>query len=349
MPDYDHFSVGDFVRDPFFQQWVIAPQEVHRTFWEDRLTTHPHQQKTVAEAREVLQTLGFRADLTDNADFIAVWEAVYANVRANPQASESSPVSDHRPRRIRRTVAVAASLAGVFFCVFLYLQFAAQEHTIAYTTGYGETKNIVLPDSSRVTLNANSKLWLDDRWSETATADTSRRVWLEGEAFFQVTQRQNLDNLPVKFTVHARDLAISVVGTAFNVSQRASDVRVVLTEGRVEVRNPSKTVNLTMTPGELVEYSAQTQQASQQKVNARVHTAWKENRYVFEDTALEEIIALIENNYGKTVRLETASLKGRKITATIPSTELTVLLNILRETLNINITEEGERIVFRDH
>ena len=349
MPNYDHFSVGDFVRDSFFQQWVIAPQQDHLAFWEDWLTAHPYQQETVAEAREILQTLGFRSDLTDNADFIAVWEAVYAHAQANPEATASSSVRHRWPSQLRRTLAAAASLAGIFFCIFLYLQFAAQPHKITYTTGYGETKKILLPDSSQVTLNANSTLWLANDWSESSASAACRAVWLEGEAFFQVTHRQRSENLPVQFTVHAQDLAISVVGTAFNVNQRASDVKVVLTQGRVELNNPLATVNVTMAPGDLVAYSSQTHQAAQRKVNVQVHTAWKENRYVFEDTALEEIKALIENNYGKKVSIATASLKGRKITATIPNTKLAVLLTILKETLNISITEEGEQIVFREN
>ena len=344
MPDYDHFLIGDFVRDSFFQQWVVQPEEKHLIFWEQWLAEHPHRQETVAQAREIIQTLGLRPDTADNADFIAVWEAVHQNMQAG--AADRTPVVRPQKKNHRlRWAAAAASLIGVTLLSFFYVTWLAGPSRVIYTTNYGETKEVTLPDRSRVTLNANSTLSFADDWLD---ADPDGRiVRLEGEAFFRVTKQRSPDGQPIKFTVQAEDLVIAVVGTQFNVSQRDEAVKVMLTEGRVQLHNPANTVNVTMTPGELVEYSAQTNRLSQTRVNPEVHTAWRDHRYVFEDTSLEEIKALIEHNYGREVRLETASLRDRKITATIPSTELAVLLTILEETLAINITEEDEHIIFR--
>ena len=350
MPDYHRFSVGDFVRDPFFQHWVIQPQETHLVFWKQWLADHPNQRETVAQAREVVQTLGFRPDITDNADFIAVWEAVYQRIQKGER--DLAWVSA-TPRRkgptwpSRRVLTAAASLVGVVFGILLYFQWRAIPSPVSYSTGYGDTQEIVLPDGSQVTLNANSTLSFAGDWSGNAASDV-RTVRLEGEAFFRVAKQSRPDGQPVKFTVHAEDLAIAVLGTQFNVNHRGQAVSVMLTEGQVQLHNPTNTVNVTMTPGELVKYSAQTSQLSQTKVNPEVHTAWRDNRYVFEDTSLEEIKALIENNYGREVRFEASSLRKRKITATIPSTDLTVLLAILKETLAINIAEENERIIFQN-
>ena len=63
---------------------------------------------------------------------------------------------------------------------------------------------------------------------------------------------------------------------------------------------------------------------------------------MFEDSSLEDIRDLIMNNYGQKVVIKSPELLARKITATIPSTKLTVLLTILEETLGIDIIQQGK-------
>ncbi len=350
MPDYSSFSVEEFVRDPFFQQWVVQPELVHLAFWEQWMSEHPGQQETVDQARAIVTTLEFRSESRDNADFISAWEAIHEATREERRAVEPlrtiSSKTTHA-RQLRRTMAVAASLLAVVLFALLYRQLILSPHRITHTTAYGETKRLTLPDGTRVTLNANSTLSYADPW-ETKAGFKARSVQLEGEAFFEVTKRQTPAGSSVKFTVDAQDLTIAVLGTEFNVNQRGEAVRVMLTEGQVQLYNPANTVNVTMVPGELVEYSTQTNRVAQAKVNPEVYTAWRENRYVFEDTSLEDIRDLIENNYGKEVIITSPALLTREITATIPSTELVVLLTILKETLGIDIVQQDDQLIFQN-
>lgn len=350
MPDYSSFSAEEFVRDPFFQQWVVQPKPTHLAFWTQWMSEHPEQQETVDQARAIVTTLEFRPESRDNADFIAAWEAIHDATRDEGRDVEPLRTTfskSVRARQLRRTMAVAASLLAVVLFAFLYQSVISPPHQITHTTAYGETKRLTLPDGTRVTLNANSTLSYADAWEAEKLPET-RSVQLEGEAFFEVTKRQTPAGNPVKFTVDAQDLIIAVLGTEFNVNQRGEAVRVMLTEGRVQLYNPANTVNVTMAPGELVEYSAQTSQVAQTKANAEVYTAWRENRYVFEDTALEDIRDLIKNNYGKEVIITSPALLTREITATIPSTKLVVLLTILEETLGIDIVQQGNQLVFQN-
>lgn len=349
MPDYSSFSLEEFVRDPFFQQWVVQPKPTHLAFWTQWMSEHPEQQETVDQARAIVTTLEFRPEPQDNADFIAAWEAIHDATQSEERSVEPlrTRLKSAHVRRIRRTMAVAASLLALVLFAFLYRQLILPPHQITHTTAYGETKRLTLPDGTEVTLNANSTLSYADAWEAEELPET-RSVQLEGEAFFEVTKRQTPAGNPVKFTVDAQDLTIAVLGTEFNVNQRGEAVRVMLTEGRVQLYNPANTVNVTMVPGELVEYSTQTSQVAQTKVNSEIYTAWRENRYVFEDTALEDIRDLIENNYGKEVIITSPALLSREITATIPSTELSVLLTILEETLGIDIVQKENQLIFQN-
>ena len=71
------------------------------------------------------------------------------------------------------------------------------------------SSEILLPDGSAVTLNANSKLQY--------YTHSARKVWLEGEAFFEV---KKIPETAEPFQVVTNDLTITVLGTTFNVNSR---------------------------------------------------------------------------------------------------------------------------------
>lgn len=87
----------------------------------------------------------------------------------------------------------------------------------------GQSVEIILPDASRVTLNAISELkYSEESW------DGSRRVELEGEAFFKVEKG-------AKFDVETTFGVVRVIGTAFNVKSRDRYFEVSCYEGQVNV------------------------------------------------------------------------------------------------------------------
>lgn len=83
----------------------------------------------------------------------------------------------------------------------------------------GSRKQTVLPDGSKVWLNAGSKLFFINDF-----AGNTREVKLEGEAFFDVTK-----NPSRPFIVHANNIDIKVLGTAFNVKAYVEDENVETT------------------------------------------------------------------------------------------------------------------------
>ena len=72
----------------------------------------------------------------------------------------------------------------------------------------GQRAELVLPDSTRVWLNANSKLVYSTSFKEGI-----RQVELDGEAYFDV--KHNGDN---PFVVRTKSMNVTVLGTEFNVS-----------------------------------------------------------------------------------------------------------------------------------
>src|SRR5688572_2405344 len=90
-----------------------------------------------------------------------------------------------------------------------------------------KTQIIVLPDSSKVSIEPESKLKFSSLFNE-----TKREVYLEGEAFFQVTHNAN-----VPFFVHANEVTTKVLGTSFIIKaiRHEQKITVVVKTGKVSV------------------------------------------------------------------------------------------------------------------
>ena len=239
---------------------------------------------------------------------------------------------------------VAAVFAGfVLLASVLYLQIVKKDDTLIYATRYGETKTILLPDSSQVTLNANSTLTFrhDDQ--------QLREAWLEGEAFFEVHKMQNSrsSSESVKFVVHTTNLDVEVLGTAFNVNERRGATKVVLAHGKVRLETKNNE-QITMQPGDMAELPSAGAQLIKQVVNPEDYTTWRENKLIFKRTSIEEVARIIEDYYGLEVILEGQDWDERKITGSVPTHSQEVFLEVLTESMGIEILQKGDRIVLKN-
>lgn len=237
------------------------------------------------------------------------------------------------------TIAASISVILLVASVVIY-QFTSTD-TLTVSTFYGEKQTVYLPDGSEVIVNANSQLSYPEMWSE----DETREVWLEGEAYFKVSKKKASDDSRIKFIVHANDLDIQVLGTEFNVLNREEEVQVVLTEGKVHLQSDKAQVSLDMLPGEMVAYSTQNAILKKKEVQTEPYTAWTDGKYIFDNLSLQEIGRLIEHNYGQKVFFSDNSTHQKRMTATIPSTELKVLLRIIEETLGVAIRQTEDSII----
>lgn len=213
-----------------------------------------------------------------------------------------------------------------------------------YQTAFGETRRILLPDQSTVVLNANSELIVKKSWSE----DKPREVWLEGEAFFQVQKRTGSGN--ARFKVHTTDLDVEVLGTSFNVKERDQGTQVVLNTGKVKLNLTHAPTQefIFMNPGEAVEYTRHSQQVVKREVNPEQLSAWKNNRVILNNTPLSEIAQVMEETYGVEVIFEDSTLASAILNGTsLPTNNREAFLQTLSATLNVQVVEENNSIIFK--
>lgn len=325
--DYETFGPDDWLFDESFRQWVLNPTASDDQFWQHYLATHPAQREAIAQAR-ILVLYGQQRPAVSAEQLDRSWQTL----------QERLPVPVSRPLWSKPWLAVAASVAVVLLAGVSYWMYQNSPET--YETAYGETRKMTLPDGSRVTLNANSKLKMARHWK----TGSAREVWLEGEAFFSVTHQQNHQ----KFVVHARQLDVQVLGTEFNVFTRPRAVKVVLESGSVQLSQPAKSAgqSIVMKPGQLFEVKADgTQQW--QRIRPRAFSAWKENRIVLDQTTLAELTEILRDNYGLDVNVPQPELLRLQASGSMPLTDEDDLLVQISRLFSLTISRSGSTITFK--
>lgn len=205
-------------------------------------------------------------------------------------------------QRIRRIALTCASAAAMLiFVPWITLKLndsiADKQAAVAespklceVSTHNGETREIILPDNSRITLNAGSVLIYPEKFSS-----TERTVFLSGEAIFEVTHNETLP-----FMVNTADLTIQVHGTIFNVNAypEASGTSATLCEGSISATLKGSGESILMVPNERLDYDRQTGKSSILRVNSAEDIAWKSGDMCFRSENIHTIVKAIERKYG---------------------------------------------------
>lgn len=155
-------------------------------------------------------------------------------------------------------------------------------------TPKGGQYQVILPDGSKVWLNAASKLTYPVSF---APPNKARRVELDGEAYFEVTRDKARP-----FKVKTMQQEVEVLGTHFNISGYSKFVKTTLLEGSVKVSlNGSEQEAIVLKPGEQALQKGTTLEVS--TVNTDQAVAWKEGWFYFKSNTLSEVLTEAANWY----------------------------------------------------
>ncbi|RIH63993.1 DUF4974 domain-containing protein [Mariniphaga sediminis] len=203
----------------------------------------------------------------------------------------------------------------------------------------GSISQMVLDDSTIVFLNADSKI----RYSR-GIRKSEREIFLEGEAWFNVAKNKSRT-----FIVHTSTYDVQVTGTKFNVKSYEEENKVITTleEGRVVIAS-SKNCQLNepviMKPGEQVVLDKLSNEISVRKVDPSVYSSWKDNKLIFLNMKLDELVVLLEREYGVDIEVDDLRILKYHYTGTIKNETIIEILEIIKNTLPIEYNIEGQTI-----
>lgn len=187
-------------------------------------------------------------------------------------------------------------------------------------------QTIELPDSSKITLNENSRVtYKKYGWP------FKREVTLDGEAYFEVAKGKT-------FTVLTPKGTISVLGTSFNVKIENDILIVSCFEGLVSVK--ANGIDTLVSAGDSFSFSPSLE-------NQKLYTSkptWIFNESSFVDLPLEVVLLEIEKHYKVTVTTKNIDVTLR-YTGSFTHTNLEQALETVTLPLNLYFSKVSENEV----
>lgn len=220
------------------------------------------------------------------------------------------------------------------------LQETDQGHNESHTlsTANGETFALILPDKSKVWLNAASSL----TYNTVPVQQGLRRVTLTGEAYFEVAKDSKHP-----FIVVSKNQQVEVLGTSFNINAYpgGSSLQTTLIEGSVKLSayhgNTSHTKILI--PNQ--QASVQQGKIQVQEIVASDVIAWKEGYFLFSSENLESVMEKIARWYNVHIVFDNPALKKETMLGTMSRHEqLSKVLDIM-ERIGIAKFEVKGRVI----
>jgi ferric-dicitrate binding protein FerR (iron transport regulator) len=177
-----------------------------------------------------------------------------------------------------------------------------------------------------------------------AFSGESREVYLEGEAYFDVTRSGR------PFRVHARGVTVEVLGTSFNVMGYAGEesVQATLVSGRVRVSvdgEPSGGVELLPGQQSRVDTSGVITVVA---VDPHAYTSWKENLLVFDDEPLEAIARKLSRWYDVEITIESPASRATLFYGVVPKyASISIFLEMMKKVYAMEYAIKGRRIIIK--
>lgn len=202
------------------------------------------------------------------------------------------------------------------------------------STPRGGQYRLILPDGSRVWLNAASSI----RYPTTFIGK-ERTVEITGEAYFEVVK-----NAAMPFKVTANGMEVAVLGTHFNINAYNDEpsVKTTLLEGSVKVSKGSS--HTIIKPGQQTQLNSSGVIKVIQNADVAEAVAWKDGRFEFKDADLKTIMRQVMRWYDVDVEYQGNDALERYFTADISRNKtLSGLLKILKLS-DVDFKLEGKKL-----
>lgn len=235
----------------------------------------------------------------------------------------------HLPSWMWRAVAVLLLALG---CGVYVIWNRQQPDWVVIAAAPTQIKEVLLPDSSKVTLDAAAELRYDAR----SFGKASRSVEMKGKAFYQVKHQPELP-----FSVATRTTKVTVLGTTFLVREWNQNVEVQVQTGRVRFEAGTD-LQATLTAGMSAHYSDGEQEIrTVQEADAnRNALSWQSRELVFRDAPLAKVIHDLEVCYNVQITYPEHSPDSLRLTATFRQMDLEQVLLVINQTLDARLKVE---------
>lgn len=250
------------------------------------------------EAEEQLAALDF-SDMPEAAGPAADKEARFQQILQRlPDRKPAYKINWYRRAGVAAAVLV---IAGVAMLLRQNSNLSSPIPMLTAQTGNGELKEIVLPDSTHIFLNARTAI----RYPAQFKGDSRTIQLLQGQAYFDVTRQE------APFIVESREgMQTIVLGTSFTVmaDSVAGQLQVAVKTGKVRVDRQQKAI-VTLLPGDGVFYDITHAQVRHTHIDPEHIGEWTSGFARLSDASFSEMALLMQQLYGIRVKAGNTSVQ----------------------------------------
>ena len=203
----------------------------------------------------------------------------------------------------------------------------------------GERMQLLFQDGSKVHLNSGSRIRYPKKFGL-----SERKVYLEGEAWFEVAKNKNRP-----FIVDLSYMDIKVLGTTFDVKAYPEEeaIFVALETGSIELKSRSfKSYQLR--PGEKAVYNKASGRCEVLRSHdVKMYSAWRRNVLVFKSAPLSDVMKTLARTYDISFDVKDSAALRYTYTITTDSVNLTTVLKELEKITPVLFEEKGGKIEVR--
>lgn len=262
-------------------------------------------------------------------------EKALEDVRQNFKNPEQKSQLFSYLQKIAAILFLPLLISGILY--FMFHQKLEATDQIAYNevSGIPGTHSVItLGDGTKVWLNSTSVIKYPVKFQKT------RDVFLKGEAFFEVKSDKSNP-----FIVHTTRFDVKATGTKFNVEAYRDDVSqtVTLEKGVVDVsrlNNTGKPIDSArLLPNQQALVFQKSNSISVKDVDIDRYISWKEGRLIFKNESMGVVINTINRYYNVDIQIKDPVVKGYMYRATFDNEPLNDILNLIKMTSPVVITE----------
>ena len=202
------------------------------------------------------------------------------------------------------------------------------------TTNPGNQYQLVLPDGTRVWLNAASSIRFPASFG-----GKERKVEVTGEAYFEVAANANQP-----FFVQHDSLTVKVLGTSFNINTYSNETTVATTlvEGAVRVDYGSK--SQVLRPGQQARTGGDGHITIMDAINTDEVVAWKDDFFYFRSADIGSIMRQLARWYDVRIAYGQGKIEERFYARIPRNARLSEVLDALALTGKVHFAIEGRTV-----
>lgn len=263
-------------------------------------------------------------------------DAAWTRLRSNLRSGSSRVVAIRQTSDYRMWYRAAAAVVILFGIAWILFRSTTGDQPVEPLELVSEKSAVsdTLPGGTDVFMNKESRVvyaYDDNR--------QSHKVKLSGEAYFNIRKKERED-----FIIDAGDVFIRDIGTSFNVRAYpdSDEVEVLVEEGEVRFFTDDNN-GITLKASGRGVYNKKTKTFSIEQPEPNI-TAYKTRFFVFSSTDLASMAAALNNVYNTEVVVGD-NIRNCSITVTFRDEPIEEIIAVVSETLGLTVRTDGDKII----